>query len=69
MIELPIVNNKEQQTPAVNRKPPWLKVKLPTGKTIRRCVDWWIVISCTPFVKVEAALTWANAGVQAQQHL
>ncbi|MBK8487577.1 MAG: lipoyl synthase [Bacteroidetes bacterium] len=42
MIELPIVNNKEQQTPAVNRKPPWLKVKLPTGedyKKVRGLVD------------------------------
>ncbi|MBK6731640.1 MAG: lipoyl synthase [Bacteroidetes bacterium] len=42
MIELPIVNNKEQQTPTVNRKPPWLKVKLPTGenyKKVRGLVD------------------------------
>ncbi|HET8964461.1 MAG TPA: lipoyl synthase [Chitinophagales bacterium] len=40
MIELPVVNNKEPQT--VNRKPPWLRVKLPTGenyKKVRGLVD------------------------------
>lgn len=42
MIELPVVNNKEPQTQTVNRKPPWLRVKLPTGenyKKVRGLVD------------------------------
>lgn len=42
MIELPDVNNKEPQTQTVNRKPPWLRVKLPTGenyKKVRGLVD------------------------------
>lgn len=43
MEELPVINtNSEPQTQTVNRKPPWLRVKLPTGenyKKVRGLVD------------------------------
>ena len=58
-----------EMSEVVQKKPKWLRVKLPTGKTISMCASLYRNTNYTPFVKAETALIWVNAGVREPQLL
>jgi len=46
------------------KKPDWLRVKLPIGESIGMYVHWLTHINSTPFAKAEIVRTWVNVGAR-----
>ena len=68
MTHAPPDPGSEDATPRKRTKPPWLKVKLPTGEAYRKVRGLVSEHKLTPSARAETVPTWGSAGEKERRH-